>query len=113
MHISVHVRSGDPATDELDLTTHSLIVFVPLDSDGTAVAARPWAPVSEEDVALRDHALQLVAMRNQVDAERHIPEAARVAAGSAPGGGRAGAGQRARVGRWVRGAILGPRRGRW
>ena len=35
MHISVHVRSGDPATGELDLTTHSLIVFVPLDSDGT------------------------------------------------------------------------------
>ena len=73
MHISVHVRSGDPATDELALTTHSLIVFVPLDSDGTAIAARPWTPVSDEDVALRDHALQLVAMRNQVDAERHIP----------------------------------------
>ena len=73
MHISVHVRSGDPATGELDLTTHSLIVFVPLDAGGSAVAARPWTPVSEEDVALRDHALQLVTMRNHVDAERHIP----------------------------------------
>lgn len=72
MHISVHVRSGDPATGELDLTTHSLIVFAPLDADGNAVAARPWTPVSEEDVALRDHALQLVTMRNHVDAERHI-----------------------------------------
>src|SRR6476469_1594055 len=73
LHISVHVRSGDPATDELDLTTHSLIVFVPLDEDGNAVAARPWVPVTDEDIALRDHALQLVAMRNQVDAERHLP----------------------------------------
>jgi acyl-CoA hydrolase len=73
MHISVHVRSGDPATDELDLTTHSLIVFVPLDADGNAVPARRWTPVSEEDVALRDHALTLVEMRNRVDAARHIP----------------------------------------
>ena len=73
MHISVHVRSGDPAKRELDLTTHSLIVFVPLDADGNAVAARPWTPVSDEDVALRDHALSLVEMRHRVDAERHIP----------------------------------------
>ena len=73
MHISVHVRSGDPATGELALTTHSLIVFVPLDDDGNAVPAKPWTPVSEEDVALRDHALALVQMRNRVDAERHIP----------------------------------------
>ncbi|GAB2747696.1 acyl-CoA thioesterase [Terrabacter koreensis] len=73
MHVSVHVRSGDPATGELALTTHSLIVFVPLDDDGNAVPAKPWTPVSEEDVALRDHALALVQMRNRVDAERHIP----------------------------------------
>ncbi|NUS41770.1 MAG: acyl-CoA thioesterase [Terrabacter sp.] len=73
MHISVHVRSGDPATGELALTTHSLIVFVPLDDDGNAVPANPWTPVSDEDVALRDHALALVQMRNRVDAERHIP----------------------------------------
>jgi 4-hydroxybenzoyl-CoA thioesterase len=73
MHISVHVRSGDPATRELDLTTHSLIVFVPLDAEGNAVAARPWTPVSDEDIALRDHAQALVEMRNRVDAERHIP----------------------------------------
>ena len=73
MHISVHVRSGDPATGELELTTHSLIVFVPLDRDGHAVPARPWTPVSDEDIALRDHAQALVEMRNRVDAERHIP----------------------------------------
>ena len=73
MHISVHVRAGDPSTGDLDLTTHSLIVFVPLDVDGNAVAARPWTPVSDEDVALRDHAQQLVELRNEVDAERHIP----------------------------------------
>ncbi|EWT00202.1 acyl-CoA hydrolase [Intrasporangium oryzae NRRL B-24470] len=73
MHVAVHVRSGDPATGELELTTHSLIVFVPLDADGHAVPARPWTPVSDEDIALRDHALELVALRSTVDAERHVP----------------------------------------
>jgi acyl-CoA hydrolase len=73
MHISVHVRSGDPATGELDLTTHSLIVFVPLDAEGNAVTTPAWEPVSDEDVALRDHALGLIALRHQIDAERHVP----------------------------------------
>jgi acyl-CoA hydrolase len=73
MHISVHVRSGDPATGELALTTHSLIVFVPLDADGRALPARPWHPVSDEDAALRDHALELMELRNRVAEERHIP----------------------------------------
>ena len=73
MHISVHVRSGDPAIGELDLTTHSLIVFVPLDEEGNAVPAPSWEPVSAEDVALRDHALELVELRHQFDEERHVP----------------------------------------
>lgn len=39
MHISVHVRSGDPADAELQLTTHSLIVFVPLGDPGAPLGA--------------------------------------------------------------------------
>ena len=54
-------------------TMHSLIVFVPLDEDGNAVPTPTWEPVSEEDTALRDHALGLVALRHQIDAERHVP----------------------------------------
>jgi 4-hydroxybenzoyl-CoA thioesterase len=73
MHVSVHVRSGDPATGDLDLTTHSLIVFVSLDEEGNAVPTPPWEPVSAEDIALRDHALELVALRHQIDSERHVP----------------------------------------
>jgi len=67
MHISVHVRSGDPATTELELTTHCLIVFVPLKPDGHAHEVRPWVPVSDEDVALEAHALELVALRGAVE----------------------------------------------
>ncbi len=43
LHISVHVRSANPATGDPALTTHCLIVFVRLDDRGRAVAARPWA----------------------------------------------------------------------
>ena len=67
MHISVHVRSGDPATSELELTTHCLIVFVPLTPDGHAQEARPWVPVSAEDVALEAHARELVTLRSEVE----------------------------------------------
>ena len=64
MHVSVHVRSGDPATnDELELTTHCLTLFVALDAEGHAVAAPPWRPVSAEDQALHAHALHLAELR--------------------------------------------------
>jgi acyl-CoA hydrolase len=67
MHISVHVRSGDPATGTLDLTTHCLIVFVPLGRDGNAIKARIWRPVSTEDISLEQHALHLIELRANID----------------------------------------------
>ena len=63
MHISVHVRSGDPAVGNLAMTTHCLIVFVRLDAHGRAGPARQWEPVSAEDVALDEHARHLIALR--------------------------------------------------
>ena len=39
MHISVHVRSSAATTDELALTTHSLIVFAPLEGINNPVAS--------------------------------------------------------------------------
>ena len=66
LHISVHVRSGDPATADMDLTTHCLIVFVPLTPDGRAAPAPAWVPVSEEDAALERHALHLIDLRKTV-----------------------------------------------
>ena len=64
MHVSVHVRSGDPANGpELSLTTHCLTVFVGLDRDGRAVPAPAWIPASVEDQALDDHAVELIGLR--------------------------------------------------
>ena len=67
MHISVHVRSGDPATATLELTTHCLIVFVPLHADGSAAVVRTWVPVSAEDIALESHARNLIDLRSAVE----------------------------------------------
>ena len=68
MHISVHVRSGDPATGEMAETTHCLTIFVALDEDGGTVPVPTWTPVSSEDVALAEHAQYLVELRSAVAA---------------------------------------------
>jgi acyl-CoA hydrolase len=63
LHISVHVRSGDPKTRELDLTTHCLIVFVALNESGQPTPVSTWKPRSDEDVALEQHARHLMELR--------------------------------------------------
>lgn len=63
MHISVHVRSGDPATGELNETTHCLTIFVALGEDGRPLPVPAWEPVSREDLALEAHARHLVELR--------------------------------------------------
>jgi 4-hydroxybenzoyl-CoA thioesterase len=62
MHVSVHVRSGSPHSEERRLTTHCLLVFAALGEGGT-VPVRRWAPVSAEDIALDAHAVELIALR--------------------------------------------------
>lgn len=66
MHVSVHVRSGDPRTGGLELTTHCLTVMVARDDSGTAVPVPPWQPVSAEDRRLQQHARTLIELRSQV-----------------------------------------------
>jgi len=67
MHISVHVRSGDPRTGELALTTHCLIVFVAVDDAGARVTVPVWEPNSPEDRALDEHARQLIELRTHAN----------------------------------------------
>jgi 4-hydroxybenzoyl-CoA thioesterase len=66
MHISVHVRSGDPKTQQLDLTTHCLIVFVALDGARRPVPVTRWDPRTAEDRDLDRHAMQLIELRQGV-----------------------------------------------
>ena len=67
MHISVHVRSGDPATGVVELTTHCLIIFVGLGEDGRPMPVPHWDAVSAEDVDLEEHARHLVELRRPLN----------------------------------------------
>jgi acyl-CoA hydrolase len=64
MHVSVHVRSGDPKTQERDLTTHSLLILVALGADGRPTPVSPWVPANDEDAALDRHARHLIELRS-------------------------------------------------
>ena len=63
MHIAVHVRSGDPRSDELHLATQCMTVFVAVGDDGRTRAIDQLELRSDEDVRLRDHAVELIALR--------------------------------------------------
>lgn len=64
MHIGVHVRSADPAQGgRLTLTTYCRTVFVALSEEWTAEETPSWAPLTDEDMALDDHAVELVEIR--------------------------------------------------
>jgi acyl-CoA hydrolase len=65
VHVGVHVRSGDPATGELELTTFCRTVFVVLDDERRAAEVPTWEPETDEDRALDAHAVELVAIRER------------------------------------------------
>jgi acyl-CoA hydrolase len=63
MHVAIHVRSGDPAGDELKPTTQCMSILVVKGVDGKAQPVPQWELVSGEDVALDEHAIHLIEMR--------------------------------------------------
>jgi len=70
MHVAVNVRSGDPKSREMELTTNCMTVMVTRDETGTAVPVQPWVPVSEEDRALHAHARELIEIRAKAPGNR-------------------------------------------
>ena len=65
LHVSVHVRSGDPTSTERVLTTHCLTVCAALGADHRPTPVPRWDPVSAEDSALDDHARHLIRLRGR------------------------------------------------
>ena len=63
MHVSVHVRSGDPKAPQMELTTHCLTVFVAIDDKVRPVPVTPWVPTTDEDRRLDAHARHLIQLR--------------------------------------------------
>lgn len=65
MHVSVHVRSGEPTSPERTLTTHCLTVCAALGPDGLPAPVPRWSPASTEDRALDEHARHLIRLRGR------------------------------------------------
>ncbi|WP_425861934.1 acyl-CoA thioesterase [Arthrobacter sp. TWP1-1] len=70
MHIAVHVRSGDPKSGEMNLTTYCLTVMVTRDDAGNSVPVPAWVPVTEEDKRLHAHARDLLEIRGRIPENR-------------------------------------------
>lgn len=66
MHITVHVRGGDPRTRRLETTTHCMIVYVALDEHGDKVHVRSWNPRLPEDLELQEHAKRVIDHRSKL-----------------------------------------------
>ncbi len=75
MHIAVDVSAGDPKEGRYAQTTHCIIVFVALDSQGTPIEVERWEPETEEDVALEQYAKSHMELRKGIE-EKTSPRGA-------------------------------------
>ncbi|MET0862876.1 MAG: hotdog domain-containing protein [Nakamurella sp.] len=66
MHVSVHVRSGDPKNPQMQLTTHCLTIFVALDEQGKPSSVPRFEPRTDEDRRLDTHAQHLMQLRSKL-----------------------------------------------
>ena len=66
MNISVEVRAGDIKTGEMQVIAECLVVFVAVDSEGTALPVQTWRPETPGDMALAQH------VKSHLDAARSM-----------------------------------------
>jgi acyl-CoA hydrolase len=69
MHIAINVSSGDLKKQERVSTTHCVVVFVALDSDGQPVKVPAWEPQTVEDKALSSYAARLMDLGKKLEDE--------------------------------------------
>lgn len=69
MHISVDVYAADPSKDDLDKTTHCVIIFVAVDAEGKATKTPTWISKTEEDKRLEKYAVRLMELRQGIKEE--------------------------------------------
>lgn len=69
LHIAVDVSAGDPRSPHREKTTHCIIVFVAVDSQGKPIPVPQWQPQSAEDKAMEQYAIKLMELRQQIEAQ--------------------------------------------
>ncbi|MCB1602145.1 MAG: acyl-CoA thioesterase [Lysobacterales bacterium] len=72
MHIGVDVHARDPRGDASSRvrTTHCIVVFVAMDSDGRSIAVPAYTPQTEEEQELQAYARRVAELRKAVERER-------------------------------------------
>ncbi len=69
MHIAVDVRAGDPKAHQFHETTHCIIIFVAVDSDGKPIPVPAWRPQTDADRALEAYAQKMMTLRKEIEDE--------------------------------------------
>ena len=69
MHLTVDVAAGDPKTRALERSTHCIIIFVAVDTDGRPAPVPAWVPETPADLGLADYARRLMALREGIEQE--------------------------------------------
>ncbi|MFB9136195.1 acyl-CoA thioesterase [Vibrio olivae] len=74
MHIAIDVQASDPKEPQNRLTTHCIVIMVAVDENGKPTAVPEWVPETEEDIALRNSAVRLMEMRQEIgeEMEAHV-----------------------------------------
>jgi acyl-CoA hydrolase len=74
MHIALDVQASDPKELNNVLTTHCIVIMVAVDANGKPTKVAEWSPTTEEDIKLRDSAIQLMKMRKEIghEMEMHV-----------------------------------------
>ncbi|HWS28169.1 MAG TPA: acyl-CoA thioesterase [Xanthomonadales bacterium] len=72
MHIGVDVHARDPRSDADTRvrTTHCIVVFVAMDTDGKPIPVPAYVPQTEEEIELQAYAKRVMALRQTIEAER-------------------------------------------
>lgn len=70
MHLAVDVSTRDPSTGRRVHTTHCVIVFVALDSEGHPTPVPVWQSSNAEDMALEQYAVKLMELGKAIEKER-------------------------------------------
>lgn len=69
MHISVSVYARDPREDEARFTTHCILVFVAVDSEGSPTPVPVYTPETAQGRRLNDYACKMIDLRQRMKDE--------------------------------------------
>jgi|SRR5699024_7478376 len=69
MHISVSVYAHNPTDEELRFTTHCILVFVAVDSDGKPTSVPSYTPETPRGRRLGEYARKMIELRQNMHDE--------------------------------------------